>query len=372
MTTGGLILQLDTERGWRGGQAQLALLAAGLTAPWRCVVACRSDQPLAADLLRRGVAIEDLAPRSALDPLAVWRLRRLVARLRPVAVHAHTSHTHQLALLACAGTGVPVLVTRRVDFPLKRGLVARWKYGAVRHWIAVSSAVAAVMQAGGVPASRIAVIRDGIDPARHQGATPTLRAELGLDADALLVGITAALEDHKDHRTLLSAWQQVEAASPRAHLVLAGNGDLRAELESQARGLGLKRCHFLGFRRDVPAVLRALDVFTLSSKLEGLGSSVMDAQWCGLPVVATAAGGIPELIRDGLTGLLVPVGDAPALAAALRRVLDDADLRQRLGAAGRAAADPTWTAARMVAEHGALYARVSSFEFRVSSAEPSD
>jgi len=82
----------------------------------------------------------------------------------------------------------------------------------------------------------------------------------------------------------------------------------------------------------------------------------MDAQWCGVPVVATAAGGIPELVRDGVTGLLVPVGDAPALAAALRRVLGDADLRRRLGAAGRAAADPAWTAARMVDEHAMLYA----------------
>lgn len=356
MTAGGLILQLDTERGWRGGQLQLALLAAGLTAPWRCVVACRPGEPLAADLSRRGVAIEALTPRSALDPLAIWHLRRLVVRLRPVAVHAHTSHTHQLALLACAGTGVPVLVTRRVDFPLKRGLVARWKYGAVRQWITVSSAVAAVMQAGGVPATRVTVIRDGIDPARHLETVPTLRAELGLQADALLVGITAALEDHKDHRTLLAAWQQVEAAVPRAHLVVAGDGALRAVLAEQSRALGLRRCHFLGFRSDVPALLRALDVFTLSSKLEGLGSSVMDAQWCGLPVVATAAGGIPELVRDGVTGLLVPVGDAPALAAALRRVLGDADLRRRLGAAGRAAADPAWTAARMVDEHTMLYA----------------
>ena len=353
--SGGVILHLDTERGWRGGQQQLALLATGLGAPWRSVVACPPGEPLAAELVRRGVAVEPFGIRSAIGPAAIHSLRGMIAKWNPVALHAHTSHAHQLALLARVGTGIPVVVTRRVDFPLKRGPIARWKYGAVHRWISVSQAVADVMYSGGVERSHIAVIRDGIDPALLDVAPAHLRAELGLPNDALLVGVLASLEDHKDHRTLLSAWQSVERAQPSAHLLLAGDGTLRGELTAMARTLALHNVHFLGFRRDAPAVLRALDVYTLSSKLEGLGSSIIEAQWCGLPVVATSAGGIPELIEHDHTGLLVPVGDVSALAAALLRMLGDAALRQRLGAAARAAADPAWTAARMVAEHGEVY-----------------
>jgi glycosyltransferase involved in cell wall biosynthesis len=354
------VVMVNTEHGWRGGENQLLLLVRGLPAACPVVTVCQPGSPLADELRRHGCALRELAMGGQLDLLAAWRLRRLARDLDARALHAHTSHAHALCLLAALGGDPPVLVTRRVDFPVKRGVVARWKYGArVRRFIAVSAAVAEVLAAGGVARERIAVIRDGVDPERFAAAAPpVLRRELALPDGAVLVGCVAQLTDHKDHRTLLAAWAEVEARAPQAWLAIVGQGELEAELKAQAATLGLKRAVFTGFRRDMPEVMRSLDVFTLSSHLEGLGSSVMDAMFCGLPVVATWAGGLGELVADGVTGLLVGVRDHQALATALARVILDPALRQCFGQAGRELAQPAFTARRMVDEHVALYREV--------------
>jgi glycosyltransferase involved in cell wall biosynthesis len=353
------LLMINTERGWRGGENQLAVLVRGLPTDWLTMTVCQPGSPLALELKKHGQPVAEIPMGGGGDLLAAWRIRALAKRVGARALHAHTSHGHALALTATIGWNLPVLVTRRVDFPLKRGFAARWKYGErVRRFIAVSQAVGDVLAAGGIPTERIAVIRDGVDPARLRDAVPTLRQELGLDHAAVLVGCVAHLADHKDHRTLLAAWAQVERSAPHAHLALVGTGELEDELKQLAQDLKLRRVVFTGFRSDVGSVLRSLDVFTLSSHLEGLGSSVQDAMLCGLPVVATRAGGLPELVRDGETGLLVPVRGVDALAQALICMTTSSDLRQRCGRAGLVAADPAFTAARMVAEHVALYEQV--------------
>ncbi len=356
----GPILMINTERGWRGGESQLHLLVRGLPAAWPHLTVCQPGSPLARTLRDDGLPVRELAMGGQLDLLAAWRLRRLALGVQARVLHAHTSHAHALALLAACGTGIPVLVTRRVDFPVKRGLAARWKYGAaVRRFIAVSAAVARVLEAGGVEPARIAVIRDGVEPGRLRAPVePVLRRELALPDGAVLTGCIAHLADHKDHRTLLTAWAEVERRAPQAWLAIVGTGELEAALKAQAAELHLARVVFTGFRDDIPAVLRSLDVFTLSSHMEGLGSSVMDAMLVGLPVVATRAGGIPELVDDGTTGLTVPVRDHRALADALCRASLDPELRRRLGDAGRDRADPAFTARRMVDEHVRLYGEI--------------
>lgn len=360
MNDPGPVLMINTERGWRGGESQLQLLVRGLPATCPTLTVCPPASPLAQALRADGLPVAELAMGGQLDLPAAWRLRRLARACGARALHAHTSHGHALALLAALGTGLPVLVTRRVDFPVKRGVTARWKYGpAVRRFIAVSQAVAGVLAAGGVDPARITVIRDGVDPERLAvPVEPVLRRELALPADAVLVGCVAHLADHKDHRTLLAAWAAVERRAPQAWLAIVGTGELEAALKAQVAGSGLARVVFTGFRADIPAVLRSLDVFTLSSHLEGLGSSVMDAMLLGLPVVATRAGGIPELVDDGVTGFTVPVRDHRALAEALCTAILDPDLRRRCGEAGRGRAHPAFTARRMVEEHMKLYREI--------------
>jgi glycosyltransferase involved in cell wall biosynthesis len=166
----------------------------------------------------------------------------------------------------------------------------------------------------------------------------------------------AALTEHKDHETLLAAMPRVLEKVPAARLVVVGAGELRGRLEARARRLGLgERCVFTGFRTDLDRLIPAFSVLCLTSTTEGLGSSLLDAMCFGRPVVATETGGIPEVVRHGENGLLVPVGDSGALAAALAGLLLEADRGEALGRAGRRRFEQEFTAERMVDETLSLY-----------------
>mgnify|MGYP000274199176 CR=1 FL=1 len=182
--------------------------------------------------------------------------------------------------------------------------------------------------------------------------------ELGLDERHLLALCPAALVAHKGHRHLLDAWRAVEERGPEAILLLAGIGGLEGDLRAQVQRLGLRRVVFAGWRDDIADLHAAADLVVLASVEEGLGSALMDAAAAGLPVVATRAGGIPEVVRDGVTGLLAPPGDAPALAAHLLGLLNDAVRRNRLGAAARERAAQHFGYERMVDEHLDLWREV--------------
>jgi glycosyltransferase involved in cell wall biosynthesis len=325
----GLILHVNAETTWRGGENQVFLLASGMQQHRACAVACVPGSPLAERLTKSGVPIHVIPSDRGVR--AIWALRRIIRQLKPAALHAHTSRAHQLCLIAALGSGLPVVVTRRVDFPLKRGPFAGWKYrGQSVRFVAISRAIQDVLLAGGVPAKRISVIPSGVDFALLDAVPPSdVRREFALPADALVVLNVAALSDHKDHATLLRAWVQIERAHPRAHLLIAGEGELRRELEELISSLGLQRARLVGYRSDVPGLLKGSDLFVMSSHLEGLCTSIMDAKRCGLPVVATRAGGIPEVVDEHSGGLLVPVRDPAALAHGLAVYLTDASRRQR-------------------------------------------
>jgi len=217
--------------------------------------------------------------------------------------------------------------------------------------IAISRAVAGVLAAAGVPEERIRVVHSGVEPPEiPPGARERVRAELVIEGDRTLIGTVAALTDHKGHRYLLEAIPPVVERHPEALFLLVGEGELRGELERQAGSLGLGSQHlrFLGQREDVPAILGALDLFVLPSHMEGLGTAIVDAQMAGLPVVATRAGGIPEIVLDGVTGLLAEPRDPACLAERILTMLDDAALRARLAGAGRRRAMEHFSADAMV------------------------
>ena len=182
---------------------------------------------------------------------------------------------------------------------------------------------------------------------------------LGVPMTALVVGNVAALTDHKDHQTLLAAAADVAARVPAACFVIVGDGERKAALLAQATALGLQgRVVFAGFREDLDRLIPAFDVFCLSSKMEGLGTSLLDAMCFARPVVATAAGGIPEVVEDKVTGRVVPVQDPGALAEALVAVLEDRPLRERMGASGRRRFESRFSADRMVDATLAVYSEL--------------
>ena len=357
-------LHVDTARTWRGGQYQALLTVRGLRRGGQR--AALAAQPHG-ELFRRASGDADLyplAPRGDLDPLAAWKLSRLLRRLTPDVIHAHDAHAVAVAALARSLAGPratpPLIASRRVDFHLRGNALSRWKYRRVDRFICASAAIRDMLSGDGVPPERACVVHEGIAIDRIQRAPALdLRREFGLPPGCPIVGNVAALAPHKGQRHLIDAAAHVVREIPGARLLIVGAGELKGALTQRIGRLRLDgKVILTGFRSDVPSLLKGLDLFVMSSVTEGLGTSVLDAMAAGLAVVATRAGGIPESVVDGETGLLVPPADAPALAGAIAALLRDAPRRQAFGAAGRRRARASFSAERMVEETAAVYADV--------------
>ena len=346
------VVHVDTARGWRGGQNQVLLTALGMAARGVATeIACRRGGELEARARAAGAAVRAVSFRGDLWPAGILALRRRAAAEPGCVFVLHDPHAVSAGLVASRlASRVPLVAVRRVDFPL-RGALSRAKYAACERVIVVSRAIGAVMEAGGIARERLELVYEGVpDRAPARGGREALAA-LGVPDDAPVIGNAAALTGHKDHATLVDAMAVLRIRHPSAWLVIAGEGELRGALEAQSRALGVAdRVVFAGFRRDLDRLLPAFAVFCLSSRTEGLGTSVLDAMALGVPVVATAAGGIPEAVLDGVTGRVVPPRDPRALADALCEALADEPRRRAWGTAGRRRFLECFTSERMVDE----------------------
>lgn len=344
---------MDTARTWRGGQNQVLLTSLGMAERGHEVtLACRAGGDLLARAEASGVRSCPARFQGDLGPMGVLGLARVVTETRPEVMQLHDPHAVAAGLVArrLARSKALLVATRRVDFAL-RSLPSRLKYRACHRVIAVSRAIADLLRADGLPDSRVRVVYEGVpDREPLPGGEPELAA-LGVPPGSLVVGNVAALTGHKDHATLLEATVLLKERLPKVFVVIAGEGELRASLEAQARRLGLSgSVVFAGFRTDLDRLIPSFTVFCLSSHMEGLGTSLLDAMAFGRPVVATAAGGIPEAVLDGKTGLLVPPRDPRALAEGLLALLTDERMARALGAAGRRRFLERFSAAHMVEE----------------------
>lgn len=346
-------LHIDGERTWRGGEQQALYLASGLKARGHgATVACQPGSPMAERAREAGLEVAEVRMRGEADFLAVWALRRLIRRGGFDIVHMHTSHAHALGCAAAAlARRGRTIVSRRVDFGVAKNLISGFKYRhGVDRFVAISRAIQRVLVDGGVDESRIAVVHSGIDLGRFENVPPNnFREELGFPAEAPVIGNVAAMADHKGQRYLIAAMPSVLAAEPQARLVIVGDGELRGALEAQVRELDVGRAvTFTGFRTDVPQWLDFFDVFVMSSHLEGLCTSVLDALAMRRPVVVADAGGLPEIVTHEEHGLVVPAKDPEALAQAIVRLLGDRELGRRLAEAGRRRVQTQFSADRMV------------------------
>lgn len=357
-------LHIDTARTWRGGQNQVLLTVNGLRAIGeRAALVAHPDGELRARAAE-GLELIPLAPRSEMDFSAAWRLWRVIRRLQPAIVHAHDPHGVAMAAFALSmgrAAGIRLVASRRVDFHLKTNSLSRWKYGRVDCFIAASEAIRQMLIGDGIDASRVVTVHEGIDVdyVREMPAV-NVHEVLWLPHHAPLVGNVAALVPHKGQRYLIEAAGIVCREMPDVRFVIFGEGELREHLERLTREHHLEKHVFLpGFRPDIQGCIKDFDVFVLCSVTEGLGTSLLDAMAASKPIVATRTGGIPEVVEDGLNGLLVPPRDAGALARAIVTLLGDEPRRRRLADAGYARVTERFTVERMVAETAALYARLT-------------
>lgn len=336
---------------WGGVHTVTAALARGLAERGHDVaLLCRPGSELEAEM-RGVVPLVPILRGADFNPLAVLRAVRALRELRAQIVLALMDKDLRLTGVAARVLRVPVVVRRANDQPL-RSAHSRLFYARIAsRVVANSDATRRTLLAAAPALSRrgVHVIRNGIDVAAFAGAHP---ADLGLADDAVAFGFVGRFEARKGLRELIAAWPTVSDALPRAVLVLAGRGALEPEVDAWAATA--ERVHRLGYRRDVAALMHALDILVMPSHWEGFGLVAAEAMAAGTPVVASDVSSLPEVVRDGVSGLLVPPRDANALARAMIEVGRDDGLRQRLGSAGRRIAAEEFSNERMVEEWEAL------------------
>lgn len=331
------VLHTESSLGWGGQENRTLNECIGLAARGHRVLVAA---PPAARLLERAAAagLATFAipmPGSANLP-AIWRLSRLMAREKPDIVSTHSGRDTLLAGMAAR------LLRRRPRIVRTRHLIlpitSRMSYdGLPDHVVTVSQAVREQLLAAGIPADHLTAVPTGIDFSRFDRAQvePTLRQELGLADETVLIGTIAILRKGKGHHHLLEAAALLLARGAPVHFAFAGDGPQMDNLRRQAASLGIDQSvSFLGLRRDVPAVLAALDIFVLPTRQEALGTSFIEAQGMAVPVVGSRVGGVPETMIENETGLLVPAENPPALAAALATLVGDPQRRRLMGQRG--------------------------------------
>jgi sugar transferase (PEP-CTERM/EpsH1 system associated) len=351
--------------GTGGLEKGIATVVRGASPGFAHTVVCLTESGASERLLPPDTRVIELRKAPGNSPRFLWRLSRVLRQLAPQVVHTRNWSGID-GILAARLAGLPGVVHGEhgwgMDDPEgaspRRLRVRRFAQRWVREYTCVSQAMVRWLHEDVGVRRPVTQIYNGIDAARYrpgpEGAA--LRRELGIAPKAFVSGVVGRLDPIKDHVTLFRAFSRVRAADPEARLLVAGDGPERARLESEA-GEGVV---FLGDRRDVPELLRALDVFVLPSRNEGISNTILEAMATGLPVVASRVGGNPELVEDGATGALVPPGDARALAAALERYRAQPEAGQAHGEAGRARVLERFAVNRMVASYEAVWTRVGA------------
>jgi len=295
------------------------------------IVLCkRQAQAVMDECLRRGIDARPVRLYGKADVSAPLRLARAIGKARADIVHTHLSTASLWGAWGARIAGTPSVAT-------VQGQNTATCYRFVDRLIANSRAVKQHIVDQGIPADRIDVVYNAIDVSAFSRTLSTKEAKrrLGLDPDRFVVGTAAHLSPKKGHADLLQSARRVIQQVPDAHFVFLGDGPMRAELTASAEQWGIaSRVSFLGFRRDVPEVMSAYDVFVLASWWEPFGLVVVEAMALGVPVIGTRAGGAPEVVVEGQTGLLVPPKNPQALAEAIVRLAADSDLRRTMAAAG--------------------------------------
>ena len=308
----------------------------------RITLACTVEGVLASLAEQAGISVRPLLHhlvKRRQSPRYAWKLAKLVRQSQFDLVHAHMYASALASAYALLGTSIPLVITEHSQANWRSHYACRcsqWSYSQARHVIAVSREIRRrLIEQEGVPSDRISVIMNALPPAseQHKSIQPDLPAAL---RNGLLVGVAARLQPEKGVAYFLEAAAHVLQFLPEVHFLVMGDGPQRKELQAYVEQLGVQEhVHFLGFRLDARAIIGLLNVLVVPSLSEGTPLVTLEAMSAGVPVVASAVGGIPEQLRHQSEGILVPPGDGLALGEAVLHLLQNPTWMQQLGEAGR-------------------------------------
>lgn len=328
------VIQLSSEATWRGGEQQIAYLINEL----------KKQNIESIAFVKRGSSFEEHCKKNdiryykslfqnSVDIITVFKLCWIVRKEKASIIHIHSSKSHSLAVLATLfGLRKPLILSRRVDFELSNSLFSDWKYNhpQIKKILCVSDAIANIVRPHLRNPEKCITVHSGIDISRFKkrNAVNLLREEFKIEQGKILIGNTSALAGHKDYFTFIDTIEILVNKSLPIVAFIIGKGPLEKELKNYVSQKNLlKHIIFTGFRDNIPEILPCLDIFLITSTEEGLGTSVLDAFASRVPVVATYAGGIPEMVQHEKTGLIMKPKDAAGLAASIEHLIQSPELR---------------------------------------------
>jgi len=333
------VLHFSSAHSWRGGEQQIAYLVENLYAQkiWQLVF-CVHNGALHRYCLKNNWRCVTYTKIFSFNVAVAYRLKQLCVHYQINIIHLHDPHAHNFAVLAADifANACPLILSRRVDFPIRQNWYSQYKYhhAHIRYILCVSKGiqhiVARSLNASHIP---ITTVYSGIKLSRFTPITPKflLRKNYHININKLLIGNVAALAPHKDYYTFVDTAKILIDRGLQAHFFIIGEGNEAAAIQRYIHSKQLDaHITLTGFRNDIPEVLPQLDIFLVTSETEGLGTSIIDACACKVPVVATNTGGIPEIIVHEKTGLLAPPKNALALSNAVWRLQKNQSLRTTL------------------------------------------
>jgi len=357
------ILHVETGRHLYGGARQVAWIIEGLQRHGiDNLLAAPADSAI---LATASAHCSDAIPLQTRKGSGFALYRELIAAIhhhRPDLIHVHS---RRLAAdfwggLAARRLGIPAVLSRRVDNPEARWLAAI-KYGLFDHIITISDGIRRVLLSEGVPAAKLTTVRSAIDIAafNHRCDAKAFRQTFVLDENAIVIGVIAQLIPRKGHRYLLDVLPQIAEQHPMLKVIFFGQGAEESALKEAVTQAGLEQVvQFAGFRDDLPRWLACLDLVVHPADMEGLGISLIQAAACRVPIIASRAGGIPEIVHDGNNGILIEPGNREQLATALRTLLGDPAQRRRMGDNGRRLVEQAFSIEQTVSGNLAIYRRL--------------
>lgn len=356
------VLHIELGRHLYGGALQVNYLLCGLKGRGEHVLVTPEGSALSEACAGTAARIHTIPFRGELSGSLVREVRDCIREEAPDIVHIHSRRgADTLGLFAARRSGIPVVLTRRVDSPEPR-LLGLWKYRQCAKVIAISEGIADVLKRSGVRRDRLEIVRSAVDTDRYRpdpAARQRLIEAFDVPPEAPLVGMVAQLIPRKGHRVLWQAVPGILREHPGAVFLIFGQGALEGAIRRQlsVKGWG-SSVHLAGFRDDLAALLPGLDVLVHPAFKEGLGVSLLQAAACELPLVASAVGGLREVVQHGENGFLIEPGDARALQDYTCRLLAQPGLRERLGREGRRYVERTFSLEQMVEGNWALYQEV--------------
>jgi len=333
------ILHLSTPTSWRGGEQQVAYLMQQLEhKELEQFILCAKGGAMETYCQQNNIRYFSKKKGSSFNLFFARYIKSLCTQLSIDLLHIHDSHGHNLAVLAADiwQNKTPMILARRVDFPIrnKRYSVYKYNHPKIPQIICVSNAIQNILAEKVKDPNRLLTIHSGIDLQRFQNirSSNILRETYQIPNNELLIGNVAALAPHKDYPTFLRTAHLLKTKYQlKAKYCLIGEGKERASIEQLISDLGMKNEVILtGFRNDIEQILPELDIFLFTSETEGLGTSLLDAIACQVPIVATQAGGVPEIIIHQKTGLLAPIKDTEALAKSVLQLRNDEGLKTQI------------------------------------------